>query len=118
MRTSYAPLENVSQIRIFYHKGGIHCKGMVLEYNNGGQRAVGECRIMVDHCETFTRPSSIAFVNSGASLYQVKIRVDGPLDDGDEWMHYTMAGTLVFWFSGMKAHMSVEGGFKISHDSQ
>jgi hypothetical protein len=50
-------------------------------------------------------------------FYGVKVRFDGPPDDpddGEEWSHYTMAGTLLFWFSADdEAHVSVEGGIEI-----
>ena len=119
---SHAPLEHVRRIRVFYHDDGVHCRGMVFEYDNGGQRAVGQCRVLVDECETYERPSSIAFANimrtsiDGATgkvhryPNSVQVSFDGPCMDGNKWSHYAMAGTLEFWFTFSLESVSVRGG--------
>lgn len=44
MNFSWAPLNGVSQAQVFYEKDGISCKGVLFTYQNGSQRAVGQCR--------------------------------------------------------------------------
>lgn len=119
---SYAPLELVSRIRVSYHDDGMHCAGMLLEYDNGGRRAVGQCRLLVDACKTYERPPSIAFANlMGTNIDpttgkvhhypdRVLVSFDGPCVDGNKWSQYAMAGTLEFWFTSWWGSISIRGG--------
>ena len=50
---STASLANVVRATTYYRRGSLACSGIVLEYKNGGQRAVGECR--VGHQDTNTQ---------------------------------------------------------------
>ncbi|KAJ3525967.1 hypothetical protein NM208_g11412 [Fusarium decemcellulare] len=55
---SWAPLDNVKSAEVFHDDEG-HFKGLLMAYNNGGQRAVGECRLGVDASKTWTKPSRL-----------------------------------------------------------
>jgi hypothetical protein len=119
---SYAPLEGVRQVRVFYEDDGIHCAGMLFEYENGGQRALGQCRVHVARSRTYERPSSIAYAHTytvihvavaGLPTYHHRVRVhfDGLPEDVvlDEWWHVAMEGTVDFWFKHDQVVMSVTG---------
>ena len=43
-----APLDNIVRIDVFHERGSDLCRGLLLEYANGGQRLVGDCRIGAD----------------------------------------------------------------------
>ncbi|KAL2173135.1 uncharacterized protein P884DRAFT_265409 [Thermothelomyces heterothallicus CBS 202.75] len=114
-RHSHAPLGEVRQVRVFYRPDTKTCMGMLLDYDNGGQRAVGQCRLHVDPSRTFPRPSFVAFLN--LPEYGEGVRVlfgDLPsLDEdehGDSWCYFAMAGTLDFWFGPDAAAVSVREG--------
>lgn len=38
-----------------------YCTGILFTYENGGQRAVGECRIKADDCVVYERPVEMVF---------------------------------------------------------
>ncbi|KAL2018189.1 hypothetical protein VTK56DRAFT_1162 [Thermocarpiscus australiensis] len=125
---SYAPLENVQKVRAFYSEGGIRCKGMLIEYANGGQRAVGQCRLLVDPCKVYRRPSSISFQKTwrhepaspdwvAEVSYHRGVQFDVASQNGfssSSWAHFAMAGTLRFWFTASSAFMSISGGHRIT----
>lgn len=117
---SAAPLGEVTVARVFYQKGRPFSRGLLLEYQSGAQRALGDCRVGVDPYETYETPRTLC-----ASLLRVPgkymarevwgMRVhftdESPCscdddDDGgggDDWVvrrdFYEMTGTLRFWFT-------------------
>ncbi|KAM5374798.1 hypothetical protein ACJZ2D_006292 [Fusarium nematophilum] len=60
---SSAPLQDVYRVTIFYSHELGHVKGFLLEYKNGGQRALGQCRLQVDRAEAVLMPQRICFLN-------------------------------------------------------
>jgi hypothetical protein len=115
---SHASLENVCKTQVFYEEDGIHCRGMLIEYNNGSQRALGECRLLVDRSETYHNPSLISFANTKRlrsrnprwprrfeECEAVQVRFDGVAFEGDTWTHSPMTGTLKFWFYWAEARI-------------
>jgi hypothetical protein len=53
------PLEDAASINVFTcPKTGTY-KGIVLEYKNGAQRAIGLCRIGIDSVTTYHKPMNI-----------------------------------------------------------
>ena len=116
---SHTPLENIRQVRVFYRGNG-SCKGMLVDYDDGGQRALGQCRLYVDPSNTFKRPARIAFLNfkvTQASTEEVYVLFEElPLADvaqSNGWRHYEMKGTLDFWFSVHYEYVAVRGGTEI-----
>lgn len=55
---SWAPLEHVSST--FYDLAGF-CRGIILYYENGGSRSVGECRVQVDSAKRIIDPHWLCF---------------------------------------------------------
>lgn len=131
---SFAPLNDVRWIEIFYRhsEDSLHPRGILLGYENGGQRALGECRIYEDAQKTYEMPTSFCFCNS------TSFELSGGLSNSDStyaavavgtafaepvethahddwiWECFEMAGTLMCWFTEVEGHFSVIDG-KRSH---
>lgn len=58
---SWAPLSNVSSTLAFYDANTGFCRGILFHYQNGGCRAVGQCRLGVDPAEAVVRPVQFCF---------------------------------------------------------
>ncbi|KAM0478576.1 hypothetical protein ACHAPX_005165 [Trichoderma viride] len=58
---SSAPLENVALLHVYSDAETGLCRGILAEYNNGSQRALGECRIGLDPVCTSTSPACLCF---------------------------------------------------------
>jgi hypothetical protein len=121
--SSSAPLENISNIHVFTDESTRLCKGLLIEYNNGLKRSLGQCRLGMDFVQIYKKPSSI----SHASTYQptcekhlvsckgVHVIFDSQNqqygeDEGLIWEHYEMKGQLYFWFTMHEVF------FKVSQD--
>lgn len=108
--TSIASMENVKRIRIYGQtqevKGGTlqNC-GMVFEYENGGRRSVGECRVGVDEYYDVENPICVKISNvyrvgpeTGDTRSTVDFYNEIP-EDMDRFVpYYHMTGTLVIRF--------------------
>ncbi|PNP59335.1 hypothetical protein THARTR1_00825 [Trichoderma harzianum] len=98
---SWAPLSNVARLRLFTDKASGICQGLLLEYEDGGQRSLGECRVGIDVEQAYVRPTCLCIGRqSGYSLWRMEVRVDG--QGGHEhpdlsWKCYQMRGKLVSW---------------------
>jgi hypothetical protein len=84
------------------------CKAILLDYNNGARRALGNCRIGIDRPKTYLRPSQICYLPAGhASGIRRDIpavRVEAGCDPNHRhkeggWLCSTMEGVMEFWFS-------------------
>ncbi|KAK3902516.1 hypothetical protein C8A05DRAFT_15426 [Staphylotrichum tortipilum] len=103
---SCAPLGNVRRVQVFLEEDYVHCRGVLLEYEGGGQRALGQCRLLLDRAKTYDRASQIAFTNvlrwpagSEFDLEATKVVFDEVPEGGDSWLSFGMTGTLWFWFT-------------------
>lgn len=56
---SVAPIEGVTCATVFRHGTFGNCRGILFEYLDGTQRAVGECRLGFDPCTVYHDPSAI-----------------------------------------------------------
>ncbi|KAF5609153.1 uncharacterized protein FSUBG_4163 [Fusarium subglutinans] len=52
-----APAKNITHADVYYDRRNGHCKGLLLKYANGAQRAVGQCRIGIDPFKAYEEPS-------------------------------------------------------------
>ncbi|KAI1042372.1 hypothetical protein LB505_010984, partial [Fusarium chuoi] len=55
------PLQGTTRIDIFTCKATGFCRGMLFEYEDGAQRAVGQCRIGIDNVTTHINPTRICY---------------------------------------------------------
>ncbi|RSL80391.1 hypothetical protein CEP52_017394 [Fusarium oligoseptatum] len=114
---SLAPLESVNRISIFNNKPTGRCMGILLQYQNGAQRSLGQCRVGVDPVEDYVKPVHICFhrqsyVRSGTSVQVQETMVRGTSrreHDHDEqgWTCFEMEGELEFWFSHEETKLTV-----------
>ncbi|KAH6604932.1 hypothetical protein Trco_006639 [Trichoderma cornu-damae] len=65
---SSAPLENVVRLRVFTDHAKC-CRGLLLEYEDGSKRSVGECRIGVDRQRVYRSPACICIFQEATELY-------------------------------------------------
>lgn len=99
----------------------------MLGYGNGGQRALGECRIYEDTQKTYEMPTAFCFCNrtslelSGGlsnnnNAYRavsVGIPAEAHAHDDQDWECFEMTGTLMCWFNDVEGYISVMDGKKI-----
>lgn len=110
---SHAPLENVKRIQVFYEDiDYIFVKGMLIQYENGGQRSLGQCRLFVARSKTFYKPTSISVANITRPRLDTKFRrfyyplegdatrvlFDSVPIERELWTRSDMTGTIKFWF--------------------
>lgn len=117
---SSAPLERVRCLSIFNDKETGFCRGILLEYDNGAQRSLGQCRLDIDPVEYSTRPAGICFrrethligpqhsIPSNFILGNPDSRrvttvkstgTDEHTHDEEGWTCVPMKGELEFWFT-------------------
>ncbi|KAF5580731.1 hypothetical protein FPANT_9223 [Fusarium pseudoanthophilum] len=58
-----APAKNVTRADVYYDRRNGHCKGLLLQYANGAQRAIGQCRVGIDPFKAYEEPSWFCFRN-------------------------------------------------------
>ena len=56
---SAAPLDNVALAKVFHQEGRSYCRGLLFVYQDGAQRALGDCRVGVDPYETYETPRTL-----------------------------------------------------------
>ncbi|CEJ95157.1 hypothetical protein VHEMI10655 [[Torrubiella] hemipterigena] len=71
-----APLSHIDDLKVFHDAETGSCVGILLRYNNGAERCVGQCRLGVDNVQYFERPNRICLR---------KIESDFDTDDPDEF---------------------------------
>ncbi|KAM5379230.1 hypothetical protein BFJ63_vAg8704 [Fusarium oxysporum f. sp. narcissi] len=55
------PAKNITRADVYYNRKNGYCEGLLLEYANGAQRAVGQCRIGIDPFKAYGKPSWICY---------------------------------------------------------
>ncbi|RSL64776.1 hypothetical protein CEP54_004604 [Fusarium duplospermum] len=118
---SWAPLDSIQSIRSFYDKDTGLCRGLIFQYENGGLRAVGECRKHVDDDVLAVKPSVICFQPApnlaswrAPEAIGVRVELGNDIDHkhkGEGWECLRIGhGVLTFSFT--------EDSSSISHRSQ
>ncbi|KAM6520197.1 hypothetical protein FALCPG4_013750 [Fusarium falciforme] len=107
---SSAPLSGVVRAEIFRDPDTGFCRGILLTYGNGGQRALGQCRVGIDCSKTCTLPTWICIANfqhsppkRGYRLQVSEVEVTHATEhthrfQGVQWECFPMKGWLEFWF--------------------
>lgn len=107
MYASSAPLDGLYSAQVF-RDGGDCCRGIVLNYRNGGQRAIGQCRVGVDAIEEYIAPTHICwrtYTSSqngrrGLQCLKVELVSKSTRTHGDvEWQWHEAKGMIHFSFS-------------------
>jgi len=105
---SCAPLGDVLSVQTFYDESSGLCRGIISRYQNGGARAVGQCRLHVDPAETVSRPHRLCLraetshSRRGMLLHGTRVAFrqhpeQEPLEES--WECYALKGSLRFWFT-------------------
>ncbi|POR32421.1 Uncharacterized protein TPAR_07376 [Tolypocladium paradoxum] len=61
---SSASLERASRIQIFYISETAICRGIIIQYEDGLRRALGQCRLGIDPVQEFAMPTHLCFSNA------------------------------------------------------
>lgn len=106
---SSAPLENVAMTQVFYNRASGFCRGIVLKYETGAERALGECRLGVAPAKLYIKPVRICIFRTtyappSDERRSKTVRVEWTdkwehSHDEDGWTCSEMRGSLEFWFS-------------------
>ncbi|KAL2185713.1 hypothetical protein L209DRAFT_756953 [Thermothelomyces heterothallicus CBS 203.75] len=117
---SWAPLCGVSSTLVFYDQNTGFCRGIVFRYQNGGSRAVGQCRLYVDPAESVDRPVRLCFRTSSCPsrwnrmryMVQVKFKQGARINriekDIEGWESRPMKGLVKYWFTTESSFLVVE----------
>ncbi len=104
---SSASLQGVVRARTFLRRDG-HCCAIILDYINGSQRAMGDCRVGIDPVETWNMPKYLCILKttytppvSVSALQTVKVRFSEREHQhaGSCWTCHAMGGNIEFWFT-------------------
>lgn len=114
---SCASLNNVKYARVFYDGEACHCKGILFQYDDGSQQAVGQCRLNVSWEKKVVSPSML-YHQPVKLQYGLGVMVDfaaEPPGDSDwtGWVSDRMSGMITFWFSCDSAVLVVDCGSKV-----
>jgi hypothetical protein len=112
--TSYAPKEDVVCIRVFTETKTGNCRGLLLEYGNGSQRCLGECRTGLDTELVFKNPEFLCMgevYNGDQKAFQVRVYSERPhKPKTGKWKCCNMRGTrgiLKYWRKDRSCGMRV-----------
>ncbi|KAK1252819.1 hypothetical protein MKX08_004006 [Trichoderma sp. CBMAI-0020] len=113
---SSASLEGILDVHVFTVSWRKLCKGILIEYENGSKRALGQCRLGLDDVQSWHRPLSMHYVpveyernvsdlvretrtsKSAQVTFDCEsghVTEDGSLEEN----YYELKGRLNFWFS-------------------
>lgn len=111
-------LKGATAIRVFHVPTTNICRGLLLEYEGGARRALGECRLGVDPAQDFVGMKKLCFVNtkyqelgSTSAIDVVIVECHEHADHTHQdigWTCCDMRGCVKVWFSGISNEMRIE----------
>ncbi len=115
---SSAPLEDISVAKVFYAEGYAFCRGLLFEYSNGAQRALGNCRLGVDLCRVYQKPRLLCRlektyrmprfgVERRAVMVELTADVEQHTHEEQGWCCSDLSGILRFWFTGEESYLDI-----------
>lgn len=107
---SWALLEGVARVEVFYAPSETNiCRGLLLYYADGAERALGQCRVGVDACKTWVEPSylcirKLSIPRPWSHIPAQTVAVECARDPAHQhpapgWGCSQMRGILMFWFN-------------------
>lgn len=119
VQSSVAPLQDVISIQVLEDERKGQAIGVLLDYSNGAQRALGNCRLDAIRVKKYWKPSRICYLNftddttgdavgplgsSQQALRHPFITAGDDLDhshdhDGEHWVCNPLRGRLECWFA-------------------
>ncbi|KAI1822656.1 hypothetical protein F4861DRAFT_381574 [Xylaria intraflava] len=114
---SAAPLNDVTFAQVFHQEGRSWSRGLILKYQNGAKRALGDCRVGVDPYKMYRAPRILCIsmlldreTHGVRELHKVRTRFISRSTGDDEVQDdkfYEMNGTLHFWFHHEQSYADV-----------
>lgn len=121
---SWAVLEGVAAAQVFYHNDGPYCRGVLIHYDHGGVRALGECRLHVDTAKWVSQPRRVCFRLGVSNLRRYREEREErevptvELEFGDDTSHQhhqaeegwhcrPLGGVLKFWFLRRRSFVEI-----------
>jgi hypothetical protein len=111
---STAHLDGAAYLTVFEDPVTRYCKGIIIDYENGGARAIGQCRIGDDPFVVYENPSKLCLAPAGdrrqsmrwgfGEVFVVGVGskpVTVPMVDNGRrlnWCQYDLRGEMQFWF--------------------
>ncbi|KAI0399968.1 hypothetical protein F4802DRAFT_610471 [Xylaria palmicola] len=74
---SWASLSHIQSANIFYDRDTGLCRGIIFHYENGGSRAVGQCRLKVDESMMVIQPCVLYFQSTSYSTSAGRLQRHG-----------------------------------------
>ncbi|QYT02936.1 hypothetical protein H0G86_009918 [Trichoderma simmonsii] len=116
---SWASLDGVSSVRIFYEDDFDFCRGLMFYYENGASRTVGDCRVQRDREATVKTPTQICFrtkipesdngENGIGTVCKLRVEFEHHNGHDDElWHCLPFRGIMRFWIARGFSWLSVE----------
>ncbi|KAK6070698.1 hypothetical protein SCUP515_08307 [Seiridium cupressi] len=116
---SSAPLQDVTHIQVLIDRESRNCRGIIFDYKNGAQRAVGNCRQGVDIAESYSNPTRICYrslkysFSPDMSARDEMVRVESGSDsthchEEGGWVCGELEGNLKFWVSDAQSTMRID----------
>jgi hypothetical protein len=115
---SEANLCNVRKVLIFHTPEPTNiCRGIIIEYENGGQRALGQCRVGVDRVVAVISPMRLCLAQleeTASSLHGVRVEVQTDQfchhSEDAGWKCYPLEGIIQFFFESHASSCIVVDG--------
>jgi hypothetical protein len=116
--SSSATLTNTVALHVFEDPASGFCRGIIVEYKNGAQRALGECRLGEHRVRVYKTPTHICMtrrITRTISCKDVRVKAVTDPDHRHERVEamrcYPMSGKLEFLFDREHTHID-----HVSHD--
>ncbi|CCT62986.1 uncharacterized protein FFB20_15730 [Fusarium fujikuroi] len=122
---SQAPAKDIVHVDVYYEEATGYCRGLLLEYANGAQMALGQCRVGIDPFKSFDKPNWLCYAYSSNGktfnrIGQCKIECSTGSDTHDHdqsgmfyhWACTPLEGTLEFAcdhrMAGLQSYVDIE----------
>lgn len=119
---SHAQLDDVASVEIYHDKALRICRGVVVRYKNGAERALGQCRLGVDALRVYRHPTCFCYrktkyLRPGTRVERDSVDIecntnaehDHPEDD---WTCCKFPSRLEWWFTSEESRISFTPGQK------
>lgn len=114
---SWAPLDGISSTTTFSDQSTGFCRGIIFQYESGGARAVGQCRLDVDATETVAHPLMLYLFtkrytsrwNRSHPKTQVQFKHNSQHEQSAQgWECHKLRGHVKFWYTNESSILVVE----------
>ncbi|KAJ3485697.1 hypothetical protein NLG97_g6758 [Lecanicillium saksenae] len=119
---SYAELHDVASVEVYHDKALHICRGVLVRYSNGGERALGQCRIGVDAVRVFEQPTCFCYkktkyLRQGTRVHRDSVTVEcHPSVNHDHsengWFCVKFPSRLEWWFTSEESRISYTPGLE------